>query len=747
MSSVKPEARLETAQEYLGQFDVPSQVIDKIQELWNHREQLVATRQELLTLSAGILEEAVVLKEMQIVRSEECLRELVSTGLITSSEANIILNTAPAVWHMIFDSTPKEHEGADINISTFTDCYIKYDLARKFPGRNVQVNPVAKEFFQVAESIAKRGAYLLLGTELAQNLASANQSRNQSAELREQMYASTTDKIAFLDTELQNFKGFPLNRILLAIDAFTFAETLPEGVKDIRGSGDEAANVLLPAFIVQDMSTGFGYASMADDIAERARSLAQEDLVNFDLAEAVDIIFEIGSLSMLISDEHFAFSEIRSRRAEQLRLRRVELLNKLAGLSETLTDPLGLILGAEHSYVVQQPSSERLLGALAVENILDMFVADSKNTSGLVVLNGDRSRYAPRQLHRAIESQVILEQAQSEEARVVEITVSMMEIVSRYEISSKKLRSHENGLALRHRVESLHESGNPVFTEDASKQIASLALFRAELPNLVPDIAELRNLWLELQGIKGRRVERSQLLARIDTLLELHDAASAKLLDDNSLVEVWKLAEYLKNPELELAEVPDNEESSPEEVLQEVQAVKSSKTEDRTTQSRTAPASVADLIAEEFAHREPLQAFPPGTTERELREDFERAKRRYMPVPIQWERIESLITLRLRLQERGYAVATHRLSNSRWHTLPHYVIEAVDIYDNRVVVVESPIFGNATYVIPHAEWREIVVEKKEDAKVLGAIPRVHRHGKSIEEHRHGLFDTVVAHLA
>jgi len=70
----------------------------------------------------------------------------------------------------------------------------------------------------------------------------------------------------------------------------------------------------------------------------------------------------------------------------------------------------------------------------------------------------------------------------------------------------------------------------------------------------------------------------------------------------------------------------------------------------------------------------------------------------------------------------------------------------VDIYGNRVVVVESPIFGNATYVIPHAEWREIVVEKKEDAKVLGAIPRVHSNGKSIEEHRQKLFDTVVSNL-
>jgi len=245
--------------------------------------------------------------------------------------------------------------------------------------------------------------------------------------------------------------------------------------------------------------------------------------------------------------------------------------------------------------------------------------------------------------------------------RCLEIQSQLEDIGAKYEISSKKLRSHERGLELRKRVETLQESGSLLFTDDASRQIAALALFRTELPHLVSDIAQLRNLWLELQSLKGRRAERTPLLARIDTLLELHDAASVKLLKDTSLAEVWRLAEYLKNPVLELAEIQNGDEVSQDatQVVEEPQEA----IDVHGTPERQATTSVTALIDEEFAHHEPLQAFPPATTERELKEDFERARKRYMPVPIQWERIESLILLRQRLQERGYAVATHRLNN------------------------------------------------------------------------------------
>jgi hypothetical protein len=733
MSRVAHVARLENAREYLGQFNVPEEVVVGAVTLKCSIDQYTEAHEEVERLNDVIIAEEQEFTDAQETYNRADLDELVSLGLITPDESSTLLKTAPAVWHLIFDKVAKVTEGTVVGASKFTDNFIKYNLAKQFPRRVVPVDGAVRDFFRTAEAISSRRRYLLVGTQRADQLAEIHELNQGRAGQIDTLLATTPDKLAILRAERSNNRIFGMYKILLAVDAFTFALTIPEVARDICGIKQETSGALLPALIVDAMTSDFGFDPIIENIEQAISKLSPELQGTVNVELTMNTIRVIALISEMITDEH----------VERLRLQtlhkshRQELVSAKQDELNALADYIARLHGSLWTSVNERTNSgvsrERLLGALAVENILDDLMSSATTSVGLRFRRAGEE-YRPGELHTRVNMLARMEQAELQSSRAQEIESTIESLVSRYEISSKKLRSHENGLALRKRLESLQESGTPVFTEDACRQIASLALFRSELPNLANDIAEIRNLWVELQGIKGKKAARTPLLARIDTLLELHETAPPKLINDENFAELWSLAEYLKNPELELADEPaaDVEKETTEITAQE-KVEKSLEIEPR-----------AKVIDKEFAHRELIMAFPPGATEREIREDFEKIKKKYKRVSEEWERIESLVLLQLELRALGYSVSTHRLSNSNWHKLPHYAVEAVDAYNNRIVVVESPIFGNASYIIPNAEWREIVTETKEGAKILGAIPKVHVHGRSHSEHRQVLLESMNA---
>lgn len=162
----------------------------------------------------------------------------------------------------------------------------------------------------------------------------------------------------------------------------------------------------------------------------------------------------------------------------------------------------------------------------------------------------------------------------------------------------------------------------------------------------------------------------------------------------------------------------------------------------------TLDVEVASDIPEEVAHlpTEETIIFPPKNKEHELVQDFmeelerNRTGESYLK-RIEWERIRQMISLRDELNNRNNTASELRIASSTtWSPAPFFVLETM-IGDRTVAVVESALYGSASYVYHGAEWPEVVSESKSDAKDLGAVPKAHTTGH--EQHRRKLLTAIL----
>lgn len=367
----------------------------------------------------------------------------------------------------------------------------------------------------------------------------------------------------------------------------------------------------------------------------------------------------------------------------------------------------------------------RTIGVLCVENWLE---------AAYKQLGVKDTRENTKPLHVAIEK-VEREQQLAELAAVLEpLFAGVAEINEKYTISGRFLRERSEGLPLRRKLEDYQEPGSnrALFNKDQAHQIAGLALLAEDEAKAIQfsgDAGQLRELWAKIAFLSPR-TRREGLISNLDALIEWHESASSRLLNDRQLAPVWALARMLEQPS------QDMNEAAP--------AI-----EDEEDCGEGDHNILPWRIPSEFAHVEFIEAFPPGASSNIIVEDLTRISRDYDGDPVDWERIYSLIKLRQELESQGFLVETHRLMQTSWHVLPHYVLEVSAPRHSSaepVAIVESPIYGNASYIIPSAEWRDIVRFSKQEARTLGAVAKVHAAHISSAEHRQKLQNAVIASL-
>ena len=359
------------------------------------------------------------------------------------------------------------------------------------------------------------------------------------------------------------------------------------------------------------------------------------------------------------------------------------------------------LVGGEFSLA---PDTQNMMRVLSAEKWVQA-VFDRRISPDPLLAKGATTDYLT--VHHAIEQQEAARQVLLAQQEIAAIRERIDNIENKYIITARMLRQH-GGLALRHEVEQWTDPGSnrAHFTRDQAQQLVGVALNHRSNPQyteqLAEDLAQLRYAWADLAFVSGKPVQRTGLMRGLDTLSELYEAASDKQLDDKQLAPLWDLVRLSKRPVWKLSA--------------------------------------------EFAKLDFIQAFPPG--EQDMIEDLVRISRGYEDErdPIEWQRIYSLAELGNDLERQGLAVVRHRLMQSAWHPLPHYVLE-VTTADSTVAVVESPIYGNATYVVPDAEWKEIVRFSKEEVrKDWGGIARVHSAATGPAEHREKIKALILASL-
>lgn len=148
---------------------------------------------------------------------------------------------------------------------------------------------------------------------------------------------------------------------------------------------------------------------------------------------------------------------------------------------------------------------------------------------------------------------------------------------------------------------------------------------------------------------------------------------------------------------------------------------------------------------------EPITVFPPGISMHEVIEDYSNnIEKEDLPL-VEWERIRKLIDFRDQCQKQGLEVNFMRTKHASWQVLPFFVLEVrLSRDDHAVAIIESPVYGNATYIFREAEdrlpWRDVVQLSRQEAREWGAVPAVHVDGKQLGKHFTKVWNRVISEL-
>jgi len=388
MTSINTEVRLETAQEYLGQFDVAPEAVDIAQRLQTEYELLVQSQRSARTRKDAANEENVRSQLEWEVNNGAELAELVLEGLITFVEAKIIGANLPKVWHILNAKEAKGMLDSNLSFNMFADYYDLYILGKTTDNKATRIDTGVREFFKVLEAIAERGKYLVIGTELETTVLLENTSRKKRIAQFELAHNTSPDQLAVVIDEKRKCRDLSLHRVLMAIDAFTFASVLPDDLGDIQLLVDINATANLPLVLIAAMSESSLSGALSFDVI--AESLIERGVeLGFEGAEAEDEMFryitaldKMGLLSGIVNEEHAAATKLNHYRGKitQQDIKSTEAeRNQHMAIVEALFSAL---LGCASEYAGADQTRDRVLGALAIENILDSFIHDAVQVNG-----------------------------------------------------------------------------------------------------------------------------------------------------------------------------------------------------------------------------------------------------------------------------------------------------------------------------------------------------------------------------
>ncbi len=78
---------------------------------------------------------------------------------------------------------------------------------------------------------------------------------------------------------------------------------------------------------------------------------------------------------------------------------------------------------------------------------------------------------------------------------------------------------------------------------------------------------------------------------------------------------------------------------------------------------------------------------------------------------------------------------------------PPYFVAELDIYGQKIAVAESPVYGNATYIVVEklapGNWREVLALSKPDTLEVGAVRVIHRGRHAQRNHLPKIEDKII----
>jgi len=314
-----------------------------------------------------------------------------------------------------------------------------------------------------------------------------------------------------------------------------------------------------------------------------------------------------------------------------------------------------------------------------------------------------------------------------------------------YNLSNKKLRERDPHLiTLAHTLsesfnghDSLDEAGLRtmvglmlgVYWERMGEQSDPAKMARQYLQ----DASQLRALHSQLEKF-GQNVD-SKLLQSINLMDELIDSGAFD--DTKEHPELEPLVNFV----LHYLDIRDG--------IAEAKTIP----ETRSEESEPSDEALIELPTEIIGQAKPedILVFPPGSSYRKITEEYTQHLEPEDEAIIHWDRIKKLVELRDHCKKQNLAVELIRTKQASWHRLPFFVLE-VKLPGNEqgMAVVESPVYGNATYTFREADdrlsWRDAVELTRQEAREWGAVPAVHVDDTQLDKHKKKLWDRIISDL-
>lgn len=317
--------------------------------------------------------------------------------------------------------------------------------------------------------------------------------------------------------------------------------------------------------------------------------------------------------------------------------------------------------------------------------------------------------------------------AEEKKAEIARIQTDISKRESAFATSSSKLREltyksqdkTRNGVWLRRQITDITDPGSQesLFMNEEAQSLAGLALSdmtHLGITNIQAEIKNLSELYQKVIKLGGS-VEPG-LFRAIQTLKELHEGGNGQLASNAELAPLKKLASVLFKDSDELLNQFIN-------------------TLDEGPFSNCEEIPVSPFTAESYEGEDLsiVEIDEDLVSAENIKEDIEIAvsKSEAKGYIVEQARINDFIELRNKLIAAYGAsnIRTIRTLSSKWHPLPWYALEVSQSNEDPRVIMESPIWGNASYFINNEDWVGIIKHfNRRDAQKFGAKPRVHKYG-------------------
>jgi hypothetical protein len=164
-----------------------------------------------------------------------------------------------------------------------------------------------------------------------------------------------------------------------------------------------------------------------------------------------------------------------------------------------------------------------------------------------------------------------------------------------------------------------------------------------------------------------------------------------------------------------------------------------------TAQAAENEPSLQETIAiqEDVAQQLDKIILPPGATQQDLERELQRVGAEQTTVTrIEWQRLRDLIEIRDQFDGVLFRSKEKSLGGA-----PPYFVVVISFGGDTIAIAESPVFGNATYVVSekHAPgtWLEVLELSKRDARAVGAHRVIHKSGQGSASHLDKIYDKML----